>query len=162
MTHAPPALADIVSGVATTAELQGLEAALDELAASGINWEPEVAAGLKMAATTGGSVADPLFELCTRIGEVVELHRSKTEAVVQLWTQTIALLALATGVVVLMYTNNPAYFEPYRSSGGQLMLVGIAGVLLVSVGFLVYHSVVREERSAIVPPTRRKEVKEPW
>ena len=162
VAHAPPELADIVSGVATTAELEGLEAAFEELASSGTAWEPEVAAGLRMAATTGGPVADPLFDLCGRIGEVVELHRTKTEAVVQLWTQTIALLVLATGVIVLLYSNNPAYFEPYHTGAGQLMLIGIAGVLLLSVAFLVYHSVVRDERSVLVATTRRKEVKEPW
>ena len=159
--HAPPELADVVEQVAVTAEMRGLQAALDELADSGTVWEPEVAAGLRMALTTGGSVADPLLDLCGRIGDVVELHRSKTEAVVQLWTQTIALLVLASGVVALLYTNNPAYFEPYRTSTGQLVLVGIAGLLLLSVGFLVYHSVVREEPSILVAPRRRRRVKDP-
>ena len=159
--HAPPELADIVEQVAATAELRGLQAALAELADSGSVWEPEVAAGLRMALTTGGSVADPLLDLCGRIGDVVELHRSKTEAVVQLWTQTIALLVLASGVVGLLYTNNPAYFEPYRTSTGQLVLVGIAGVLLLSVGFLVYHSVVRDETSILVAARRSRKAKDP-
>ena len=159
--HAPPEIADIVEKVASAAEMHGLESAIDELANSGIAWEPEVAAGLMMATTTGGSVAEPLLDLCGRIGDVVELHRSKTEAVVELWTQTIALLALAGGVIALMYSNNPAYFEPYRSGTGQTALIGIAGILLFSVGFLVYHSVVRDDRSILVPASRRKQVKEP-
>lgn len=159
--HAPPEVASVVERVAATADMHGLETAIEELANSGDSWEPEVAAGLLMATTTGGPVADPLLDLCERIGDVVELHRSKTEAVVQLWTQTIALLALAAGVIILMYINNPAYFEPYRNGSGQLVLSGIAGILLFSIGFLVYHSVVREERSVLVPGPRRREVKEP-
>ena len=159
--HAPQEIAAIVERVAATAEMQGLEEALDELAASGTVWEPEVAAGLRMAASGGGAVADPLFDLCGRIGDVVDLHRSKTEAVVQLWTQTIALLGLAGGVVLMMYRNNPAYFEPYEEGTGQLVFVGIAGLLLLSTSFLVYHSVVRTENSVLVPPRRRNRAKDP-
>ena len=159
--HAPDEIAAVVARTATAAELHGLEAALDDLAEAGTVWEPEVAAGLRMAATSGGSVADPLLDLCGRIGDVVDLHRSKTEAVVQLWTQTIALLGMAGGVVVLMYRNNPSYFDPYESGTGQLVFVGIAGLLLMSTGFLVYHSVVREENSVLVPPRRRSRAKDP-
>lgn len=159
--HAPAEIRAIVEHVAVTAELEGLEEALDALAAAGTVWEPEVAAGLRMAATSGGAVADPLFDLCGRIDDVVDLHRSKTEAVVQLWTQTIALLGLAGGVVLLMYRNNPAYFEPYEQGTGQLVFVGIAGLLLMSTSFLVYHSVVRTENSVLVPPRRRSRAKDP-
>ena len=159
--HAPAEIRAIVEHVAVTAELEGLEDALDSLAAAGTVWEPEVAAGLRMAATSGGAVADPLFDLCGRISDVVDLHRSKTEAVVQLWTQTIALLGLAGGVVLMMYRNNPAYFEPYEQGTGQLVFVGIAGLLLLSTSFLVYHSVVRTENSVLVPPRRRNRAKDP-
>ena len=159
--HAPAEIAATVERTAATAEMRGLEVALDELAAAGTVWEPEVAAGLRMAATTGGAVADPLLDLCGRIGDVVDLHRSKNEAVVQLWTQTIALLGLAGGVVVMMYRNNPAYFVPYEEGTGQLVFVGIAGLLLMSTMFLVYHSVVREENSVLVAPRRRNRAKDP-
>ena len=159
--HAPAEIAPTVARVAATAELEGLEAALDELAESGTLWEPEVAAGLRVAATTGGAIAEPLLNLCGRISDVVDLHRSKTEAVVQLWTQTIALLGLAGAVVTLIYRNNPAYFEPYEADTGQLVFVGIAGLMILSTGFLVYHSVVREENSVLIPPRRRNRAKEP-
>ena len=159
--HAPKEIAATIERVAATAELHGLEQALDELAVQGTVWEPEVAAGLRMAATSGGAIADPLLDLCGRIGDVVDLHRSKTEAVVQLWTQTIALLGLAGGVVVMMYRNNPAYFEPYEEGTGQLVFVGIAGLLLMSTAFLVYHSVVREENSVLVASRRRNRAKDP-
>ena len=159
--HAPAEIAPTVARVAATAELHGLEAAIDELAEAGVVWEPEVAAGLRMAATSGGAIADPLLDLCGRIGDVVDLHRSKTEAVVQLWTQTIAVLALAGGVVTLLYRNNPAYFEPYESDTGQLVFVGIAGVMVLSVSFLVYHSVVRDQNSVLVPPRRRNRARDP-
>ena len=159
--HAPDEIAATVERVAAAAEFDGLERALDELAAAGPVWEPEVAAGLRMTATTGGAVAGPLLDLCGRISDVVDLHRSKTEAVVQLWTQTIALLALAGGVVALMYTNNPAYFEPYEQGAGQLVFGGISGLLLLSTAFLVYHSVVREENSVLVAPRRRSRARDP-
>ena len=159
--HAPREIAPIVAKVAVAAELHGLEAALEELAASGTVWEPEVAAGLRMAASSGGAVADPLLDLCGRISDVVDLHRTKTQAVVELWTQTIALLGLAGGVVAMMYRNNPAYFEPYEQGTGQLVFSGIAGLLLLSTGFLVYHSVVREQNSVLVPPRRRNRAKDP-
>ncbi|WP_419864202.1 type II secretion system F family protein [Candidatus Poriferisodalis sp.] len=159
--HAPAEIAAVVARCAATAELHGLEAALDELSEAGAVWEPEVAAGLRMAATSGGSVADPLLDLCSRIEDVVDLHRSRTEAVVQLWTQTIALLCLEGGVVALMYRNNPAYFDPYESGTGQLVFVAIAALLLLSTSFLVYHSVVRDEHSVLVPPRRRNRARDP-
>ncbi len=159
--HAPMEIAAKIERVASTAEINGLEAALAELAQSGTVWEPEVAAGLRMAAASGGAVADPLLDLCSRIGDVVDLHRSKTEAVVQLWTQTIALLGLAGGVVAMMYRNNPAYFEPYEQGTGQMVFVVIAGLLLMSTGFLVYHSVVRDDSSVLVSPRRRNRAKDP-
>lgn len=159
--HAPPELRPTLEIIVARSRVDGIEAALDELAALGHVWEPEVAAGLRMAATSGGSVASPLLDLSARIGDVVELHNRKTESVVQLWTQTIALLGLAGGIVVLMYRNNPAYFEPYRAGAGSLVLVGIAGLLLIATGFLVHHSVVREKRSVLAPPTRRDTMKEP-
>ncbi len=158
--HAPRPIAATVEKVAVTAEVHGIEAALDELAAAGKVWEPEVAAGLRMAALSGGTVIGPLLDLGSRIGDVVDLHRTKTESVVQLWTQTIALLCLAGGVVLVMYRNNPAYFEPYRG-GGQLVLVAIALLLLLSTTFLVRHSVVREENSILVPPRRESRAKDP-
>ncbi|MCY3926229.1 MAG: type II secretion system F family protein, partial [bacterium] len=160
--HCPPELRSTVEKVAVTARLHGVETALDELAASGRTWEPEVAAGLRMAASSGAAVAPPLLDLGERIGDVVDLHRTKTESVVSLWTQTIALLVLAAGVILLMYRNNPAYFEPYRAGGGQLVLIAISGLLLLSVSFLVFHSVVREKPSVMAPPGRRdKQLKEP-
>ena len=159
--HAPSELIKTVETAASTAELHGLEAAMDDLALVGKVWEPEVAAGLRMAATAGGAIADPLFELCSRINDVVNLYRAKNEAVVELWTQTIALLSLAGGVVALMYRNNPAYFDPYSSSTGQMVFVVIALILLGSTLFLVYNSVVREEYSALVPPKKRNRAKEP-
>ena len=159
--HAPAEVAGVVQKVASTADLRGIEVALEELAEAGTVWEPEVAAGLRMAATSGGGVAEPLLDLCGRINDVVDLHRAKTEAVVQLWTQTIALLLLAGGVVLLMYRNNPAYFEPYEQGTGQMVFVLIAAMLLMSTGFLVYHSVVRQENSVLVAPRRRNRAKEP-
>lgn len=159
--HAPAQIAPKIARAASTAELQGLEVALEELADAGTVWEPEVAAGLRMAAASGGAIADPLLDLCGRISDVVDVHRSKSEAVVQLWTQTIALLCLAGGVVTLMYRNNPAYFEPYQEGTGQLVFVGLAGLLLMATGFLVFHSVVREENSVLVAPRRRNRAKDP-
>ena len=159
--HVPKEIAATIERIASTAELHGIEQALDELAVQGTVWEPEMAAGLRMAATSGGAIAEPLLDLCGRIGDVVDLHRSKNEAVVQLWTQTIALLGLAGGVVTMMYRNNPAYFEPYQQGTGQLVFVGISGLLLMSTLFLVYHSVVREENSVLVAPRRRNRAKDP-
>ena len=159
--HAPAEIAPTVARIAAAAELKGLEAALDDLADAGTVWEPELAAGLRVAATSGGAVADPLLDMCGRISDVVDLHRSKTEAVTQLWTQTIALLGLAGGVVVMMYRNNPAYFEPYETGTGQLVFVGIAGLLLLSTAFLVHHSVVRQENSVLVEPRRRSRARAP-
>lgn len=159
--HAPSEIAVTIAAVATTAEIDGLEAAFDQLAASGPFWEPETAAGLRMAATSGGSVADPLLDLSSRISDVVQMHRTNTEAVVQMWTQTIALLVLASAIVTFMYRNNPSYFEPYQTATGQLVLVAIAAILLLSVSFLVHHSVLRTGRSVLVPPRRPGRVREP-
>lgn len=160
--HSPPEVRPTVEKVAISARVHGIDVALDELAAAGKMWEPEVAAGLRMAATTGAAVAPPLLDLGERIGDVVDLHRTRTESVVSLWTQTIALLSLAAGVILLMYRNNPAYFEPYRAGGGQLVLIAISGLLLLSVGFLVFHSVVREKPSVLSPPgPREKQAKDP-
>ncbi|MCY4281271.1 MAG: hypothetical protein OXC59_11270, partial [Acidimicrobiaceae bacterium] len=75
--------------------------------------------------------------------------------------QTIALLALAGGVIALMYINNPSYFEPYDTATGQLVLVGVAGLLLTSISFLVYHSVLREDHSVLVPSRRRQRTQPP-
>ena len=159
--HAPPQIAATVNRVARTARLTGLRAATDELAGLGRVWEPEVAAGLAIAASSGGPLAGPLSDLAGRIGDFVALHRARTEAVVQLWTQTIALLALAGGVVTLMYRNNPAYFEPYRTPTGQAVLLLIAFVLLGATAFLVRHSVVRAESSVLVAPKRAKRAPDP-
>lgn len=159
--HAPRELAPVIEKVAATAELDGFEAAMDELAASGNVWEPEIAAGLRMASTVGGATADSLFDLCERINDTVDLYRAKNEGVVQLWAQTVALLALATGIVSLMYANNPDYFEPYSTTTGQMVFVLISLVLLGSTAFLVYHSTVREDPSILVSPKRRSRAKEP-
>ena len=161
VAHAPEVIAPTIARIANTAEMHGLERALDDLAAQGSVWEPEVAAGLRMATTSGGGIAGPLLDLCGRIADVVELHRAKTEAVVALWTQTIALLSLSGGVVVMMYRTNPDYFEPYREGTGQLVLTGFSGLLLMVTGFLVYNSVVRDEYSVLVPPRRRNRAKDP-
>lgn len=161
LDHAPEPVAAAVSQVAAQARTDGLEAALDRLGASGAVWEPEVAAGLKMAASSGGGIVGPLLDLSGRIDDVVAMHRASTEAVVQLWVQTIALLVLSGAVVGLMYRNNPAYFDPYSTPAGQMVLMLISAVLLVSVSFLVYHSVVRDPHSVLVPPRRSGRVRPP-
>lgn len=159
--HAPAEIAATIATVAAVAEADGLPAALDRLARSGTYWEPEVAAGLRMAATSGGSVAHPLLDLSSRISDVVQMHRTNTEAVVQIWTQTIALLVLASAILTFMYRNNPSYFEPYQTPTGQLVLACIAGILLASISFLVHHSVLRTGRSVLVPPRRPRRMREP-
>ncbi|MDE0222140.1 MAG: type II secretion system F family protein [Spirochaetaceae bacterium] len=159
--HAPAEIAGTIASVAAVAEAEGVLEALDRLARSGTYWEPEVAAGLRMAATSGGSVADPLLDLASRISDVVQMHRTNTEAVVQMWTQTIALLVLALAIMMFMYRNNPSYFEPYQTPTGQLVLAGIAAILLASISFLVHHSVLRTGRSVLVPPRRPGRVREP-
>lgn len=161
LPYAPPELRSTLDVVTARSRVHGIDAALDELGTAGQVWAPEVAAGLRMAHTTGGSVASPLLDLSARINDMVDLHNRKTESVVQLWTQTITLLSLAAGVVILMYRNNPAYFEPYRAGTGQLVLVGISGLLLTATAFLVHHSVVREKRSVLAPPAKRDTTKDP-
>ncbi len=161
IAYAPPLITPTVTRTARTARLVGLRAATDELAAAGRVWEPEVAAGLAIAASEGGPLAGPLGEVAGRIGDIVALHRARTEAVVGLWTQTIALLALAGGVVTLMYRNNPAYFEPYRTPTGQAVLLLIAFVLLGATAFLVRHSVVRAAPSVLVALKRRRAAQVP-
>lgn len=147
--HAPEPIAAVISEVAVRARGDGLEAALERLGRSGAVWEPEVAAGLRMAAVSGGGIAGPLVDLSGRIDDAVSMHRARSEAVVQLWAQTIALLAVAVGVVALMYRNNAAYFAPYGTSVGQSVLALIAAVLLGSVSLLVYHSTARPAPSVL-------------
>lgn len=159
--HAPAPIAAAIAEASAHVRADGLDVALERLGASGAVWEPEVAAGLRMAAMSGGGIAGPLLDLSRRIDDVVAMHRARTEAVVQLWTQTIALLAVAGGVVTLMYLNNPAYFDPYNSSTGQSVLTLIAALLLGSVAFLVHHSTVRPAPSALVEDRKRSRARRP-
>ena len=152
VAHAPQRIAPVVARTARAAREHGITAAAEQLAAAGAVFEPDIAAGLRMAAAAGGPVAASLELLAQRIGDSVAVHRARTEAVVALWTQTIALLALAGAVIALMYRNNPAYFDPYRTPAGQTFLVLIAMVILGASAFLVHHSTVRTHRSPLAPP----------
>lgn len=159
--HAPEPIAAVISEVAVRARADGLEAALERLGRSGAVWEPEVAAGLRMAAASGSGIAGPLVDLSGRIDDAVSMHRVRTEAVVQLWAQTIALLVVAAGVVALMYRNNAAYFAPYSTSAGQSVLALIAAVLLGSVSLLVYHSTARPAPSVLAEARGRGRARYP-
>ena len=142
--------------VGVAARQHGVAAAAEVLTSAGSTWEPDIAAGLRMAAAAGGPVAASLDALADRIGDSVAVHRVRTEAVVALWTQTIALLALAGGVITLMYRNNPAYFDPYRTADGQTVLAVIAMVLTGATAFLVRHSTVHAQRSPLAPHKPRR------
>ncbi len=155
VAHAPQRIAPTVTRTARAAREHGITAAAEQLAAAGTVFEPDIAAGLRMAAAAGGPVAASLELLAQRIGDSVAVHRARTEAVVALWTQTIALLALAGAVIALMYRNNPAYFDPYRTPAGQTFLVLIAMVILGASAFLVHHSTVRTHRSPLAPPAQQ-------
>ena len=48
-----------------------------------------------------------------------------------------------------------------RLAAGMPVLGTCAGLLLLATGFLVHHSVVREKRSVLAPPTRRDTMREP-
>ena len=161
--HAPSELRTAIVSATDKLEVLGVTAALDDLATADKLWAPQAAAGLRVAHESGGPAAAPLKDLGRRIGSMVDLHRVKTEAVVRIWTQTIALLVLSAGIILLMWKNNPEYFAPYLDPTGQMVLVGIAGLLLTAIGFLVRHSVVRSEESVLVPPSERdiKRRKEP-
>ncbi len=155
VAHAPQRIAPVVERTARAAREHGITAAAEQLAGAGTVFEPDIAAGLRMAAAAGGPVAASLEQLAQRIGDSVAVHRARTEAVVALWTQTIALLALAGAVIALMYRNNPAYFDPYRTPAGQTFLVLIAMVILGASAFLVHHSTVRTHRSPLAPPAQQ-------
>ena len=161
--HAPAELREAVVKATDKLEVLGVSAALDDLSSADKLWAPQAAAGLRVAHEAGGPAAAPLMDLGRRIGSMVDLHRVKTEAVVRIWTQTIALLVLSAGIILLMWKNNPTYFDPYMLPTGQMVLVGIAGLLLIAIGFLVRHSVVRSEESVLVAPSERelKRRKEP-
>lgn len=59
--YAPPELRPTLEVVAARSRVDGIDAALEELGAAGHVWEPEVAAGLRMAAVTGGPWPHPCW-----------------------------------------------------------------------------------------------------
>ena len=161
--HAPEELRPLMEAAAVKLQVHSMEAALDELGTADKLWAPRCVAALRVAHRSGGPAATALLDIGKRIRDQVDLHRIQTEAVVRIWTQTIALLVVSFGVIMLMWRNNPDYFLPYSQGAGQMVLVLIAGVLLGAIGYLVRNSVVRQEESVLIPPTERelKQRKEP-
>ena len=154
--HAPAEIAETIRRTAARVEVDGLDAALDELAEADELWSPQIAASVRIAHQAGASAATPLLDLARRMGDVVGIHRTQTEAVVKIWVQTIVLLLLSGIIVGLMWFNNPTYFDPYRAGSGPTFLLVIATMLLGAVGYLVRHSVVRGEESVLLPPDERE------
>lgn len=140
--HLPKELSPVAKRAAVIAEIDGIEPALNTLAETESPWGAQLSAGLRIAARAGGGISKPMKAIVQRIEDITDVHRKKTSSVVKVWVQTLALMAVGSVTMFLLWRNNPDYFQPFGEGIGQLLLLGIGVIIVFCVGYLTTRGVV--------------------
>ena len=89
--------------------------------------------GLRIAWESGARVTEAFGSAATSMRTEVDMRRRNEVANSRAWTQVVAILMVTFVVVALLAIINSGFFEPFGTMTGQMVLLGVAGLMAGSV-----------------------------
>ncbi|WP_419910555.1 type II secretion system F family protein [Candidatus Poriferisodalis sp.] len=158
---APSALRPQVARMASMAAAVGLAPALNWFAAEMKSpYADRLVLGINIAWDSGARVTEAFDSVARAMRNEVEMRRRNEVANARTWTQVVSIVGITVVSVVLMFTFNAGFFDPFETPVGQaiLLLVGamifgnIFWVLKLSESGVPVRLLDQRELEASIPP----------
>ncbi|WP_419947078.1 type II secretion system F family protein [Candidatus Poriferisodalis sp.] len=127
---APPLLRPHVVQMAALARTVGLSLAMDWLAAQLKSpYADRLVLGMNIAWDSGARVTEAFESVARSMRNEVEMRRRNEVANARIWTQVVSIVGITVVSVVLMFTFNRGFFDPFGTLVGQLILL-VVGLMI--------------------------------
>ena len=136
--QAPPRLRPMVAQMASLARTVGLPAALDWFAAQADSpYADRLVLGMRIAWDSGARVTEAFNSTARSMRAEVEMRRRNEVANARAWTQVVSMLGVTVGSVTLMFALNKAFFDPFGTTVGQIVLLGVGALIFGNVYWVI-------------------------
>lgn len=127
---APPMLRPHVTQLASLASTVGLAPALDWFAAEMKSpYADRLVLGMNIAWDSGSRITEAFESVARAMRNEVEMRRRNEVANARTWTQVVSITGITVVSVVLMFTFNRGFFDPFGSVTGQIVLLAVAAMI---------------------------------
>lgn len=128
--NAPSVLRPSVKQMSNMARTVGLTPALDWFAAEMSSpFADRLVLGMKIAWDSGARVSEAFESVARGMRTEVEMRRRNEVANSRAWTQVISIVGVTVVAVLLMFIVNKGFFDPFGTLIGQLILLGVGGMI---------------------------------
>ena len=123
----PPMLRPHVTQLASLAGTVGLTPALDWFASQMKSpYADRLVLGMNIAWDSGSRITEAFESVSHAMRTEVEMRRRNEVANARTWTQVVSITGITVASVVLMFTFNRGFFDPFGSVTGQIVLLMVA------------------------------------
>ena len=127
---APPMLRPQVIQLASLAGTVGLAPAMGWFAAEMKSpYADRLVLGMNIAWDSGARITEAFESVARAMRNEVEMRRRNEVANARTWTQVVSITGITVASVVLMFTFNRGFFDPFGSVVGQIILLAV-GVMI--------------------------------
>ena len=127
---APPMLRPHVTQMASLAGTVGLAPALDWFAAQMKSpYADRLVLGMNIAWDSGARITEAFESVARSMRTEVEMRRRNEVANARTWTQVVSITGITVASVVLMFTFNRGFFDPFGSVTGQIVLLAVGAMI---------------------------------
>ncbi len=132
--NSPSLLRAQVIQMSTIARTTGLTPALDWFAREMRSPHADrLVLGLRIAWDSGARVSEAFDSTARRMRGEVDLRRRNEVANSRAWTQVVSILGVTLLAVVLLAVFNRGFFDPFGTSVGQAVLLGVGALMVGSI-----------------------------
>ena len=126
----PPMLRPHVTQLASLAGTVGLTPALDWFAARMKSpYADRLVLGMNIAWDSGARISEAFESVSRSMRNEVEMRRRNEVANARTWTQVVSITGITVASVVLMFAFNRAFFDPFGTVVGQIILLAVAAMI---------------------------------
>ena len=131
----PVMLRPHVTQMASLADTVGLTSALSWFAAQMRSpYADRLVLGMSIAWDSGARITEAFETVARAMRNDVEMRRRNEVANARTWTQVVAITGITVVTVLLMFTFNRGFFDPFGSLIGQ--------VILLAVGIMIFGNIL--------------------
>ena len=158
--NSPELLRPAVRQMTAIARTTGLPPALDWFANEMRSPHADrLVLGLRIAWDSGARVSEAFDSTARRMRGEVDVRRRNEVGNSRAWTQVVAILGVTLISVMLLAVLNRGFFEPFSSFIGQLVLLGVGGLIVGSIFWVLKLSETDTAIRLLELDTESKEAK---
>ena len=136
--NAPAILRPTVVRMTDMVRTVGLTPALDWFAEeSSSPFADRLVLGIKIAWDSGARVTESFENTANAMRDEVEMRRRNEVANGRAWTQVVSILVVTLLAVCAMFVMNRGFFDPFGTTTGQMVLLGVGGLIFANVFWVV-------------------------